>query len=99
MKALNVHAGPRALQVLRSRGLQAQHVRAVPAAAGGPKGLVLNPLDQFLFGRWLGKGPRPVHLLGASIGAWRMACACLDDPAAALAEAGEREQRPVEIAA
>ena len=40
MKALNVHAGPHALQALREHGLQPQHVRVIPAAAGGPKGLV-----------------------------------------------------------
>jgi hypothetical protein len=85
MKALRIHAGPRAMQALREHGPQAQHVRAVPAAAGGPKGLVLNPLDQFLFGDWLANNVRPVHLLGASIGAWRMAAACLDRPAEALA--------------
>ena len=86
MKALSVHAGPRALKALREHGLQAQHVRAVPAAAGGPKGLVLNPLDQYFFGEWLAANTAPVHLLGASIGAWRMAAACLNDPAAALAQ-------------
>jgi hypothetical protein len=86
MKALCVHAGPRALQALRAHGLQASHVRMIPAAAGGPKGLVLNPLDQYLFGDWLAKGSAPIHLLGASIGAWRMAAACLNDPAAALAQ-------------
>jgi hypothetical protein len=86
MKALCVHAGPRALHALREHGLQAQHVRAVPAAAGGPKGLILNPLDQFLFGDWLARNLRPVHLMGASIGAWRMAAACLDEPANALAQ-------------
>lgn len=88
MKALAIHAGPRALAALREHGLQPQHVRAVPAAAGGPKGLILNPLDQFIFGEWLGRAPAgtPVHLLGASIGAWRMAAACLNDPAKALAQ-------------
>ena len=86
MKALSVHAGPRALQALRAHGLQPQHVRAIPAAAGGPKGLVLNPLDQYLFGEWLASATRPIHLLGASIGAWRMAAACLNEPAKALAQ-------------
>ena len=86
MKALSIHAGPRALQALRAHGLQPQHVRAIPAAAGGPKGLALNPLDQYLFGEWLAPATRPIHLLGASIGAWRMAAACLTDPAKALAE-------------
>ncbi len=86
MKALCIHAGPRALAALREHGLQPRHVRAIPAAAGGPKGLALNPLDQYLFGEWLAPAPQPIHLLGASIGAWRMAAACLNDPARALAE-------------
>jgi len=86
MQALSIHAGPRALAALREHGLQPQHVRAIPAAAGGPKGLVLNALDQFIFGEWLTRASAPVHLLGASIGAWRMAAACLNDPARALAQ-------------
>lgn len=55
-------------------------MRVIPAAAGGPKGLILNRLDQHIFGEWLTGGEQEVHLLGASIGAWRMAAACLDDP-------------------
>ncbi len=85
MRALQIHAGPKALRHLRERGLQPSDVRVIPAAAGGPKGLVLNPLDQHLFGEWLaGPGPE-VHLLGASIGAWRMATACLASPSSAFA--------------
>jgi len=56
----------------------------VPAAAGGPKGLVLGPLDRFIFGDWLASSSQPVHLVGASIGAWRMATACLNDPVQAF---------------
>jgi hypothetical protein len=86
MHALDVHAGPRALQHLREHGLRPVDVRVIPAAAGGPKGLALVPLDQYLFGEWLAGTDNVVHLLGASIGAWRMACAGLPDPAAALAQ-------------
>jgi hypothetical protein len=89
MNALQIHAGPRALKHLRERGLAPQDVRAIPAAAGGPKGLVLNPLDRYLFGSWLAGSDHPVHLLGASIGAWRMATACLADPTAAFAQLAE----------
>jgi hypothetical protein len=89
MKALQVYAGPIALQRLRERGLQPGDVRAVPGAAGGPKGLVLNPLDRFIFGEWLPRSEQVVHLLGASIGAWRMACACLPEADAALAQLAE----------
>ena len=88
-RALQVHAGPRALALLRERGLRAQDVRAVPAAAGGPKGLVLNPLDRFLFGHWLRDAPQTLHLLGASIGAWRTAVATLPDCELRLAELAE----------
>jgi hypothetical protein len=86
--ALQVFAGPRALRQLRERGLRPADVRVVPAAAGGPKGLILNALDRFLFGHWLPQaaaGAPPLHLVGASIGAWRMACAALPDADAALA--------------
>ncbi len=87
--ALQVHAGPRARAHLREHGLRASDVRVIPAAAGGPKGLVLNPLDRYLFGRWLPQGGQTVHLLGASIGSWRMAAACLPDADAALAQLAE----------
>lgn len=89
MRALQVHAGPRAAARLRERGLGPEDVRLLPGAAGGPKGLVLNPLDRFIFGRWLAAASQVVHLVGASIGAWRMACACLPDADAALAQLAE----------
>ena len=84
MKALQVYAGPKAREHLRERGLTAADVRVIPAAAGGPKGLALLPLDRFIFGHWLKDSTHTVHLLGASIGAWRMAAACLPDADAAL---------------
>jgi hypothetical protein len=89
MRALQVSAGPRALAHLRERGLQPADVRVVPAAAGGPKGLALLPLDRFLFGHWFAGSTHSLHLVGASIGAWRMAAACLPDADAALAQLGE----------
>ncbi len=82
--ALQVFAGPSARTRLRERGLQPADVAVMPAAAGGPKGLILNPLDRFLFGEWLPRSKQPIQLLGASIGAWRMAAACLDEPVRAL---------------
>jgi hypothetical protein len=85
MTALCIHAGPRALKHLQSHGLQATDVQVVPAAAGGPKGLILNPLDQWLFGDWLASSSHTVHLLGASIGAWRMAAAAMARPVNAFA--------------
>jgi len=89
MAALQILAGPVARAHLRERGLRPADVRVVPAAAGGPKGLALNALDRFIFGHWLPASGQTVHLLGASIGAWRMAAACCADPDAAFAELAE----------
>ncbi|MEZ5662921.1 MAG: phospholipase [Burkholderiaceae bacterium] len=82
--ALRLYAGPVARRHIEHHGLQPQDVGIVPAAAGGPKGLILGPLDRFIFGDWLPAGGHAVHLVGASIGAWRMATACLDDARAAF---------------
>lgn len=84
MQALRIYAGPLALAHLQAHGLAAAHVRTIPAAAGGPKGLILGPLDRFIFGQWLPQSTQSVDLVGASIGAWRMATACLNQPVAAF---------------
>jgi hypothetical protein len=84
MQALRIYAGPAALSHIRQHGLQPRDVAVVPGAAGGPKGLILGALDRFLFGQWLPQTSHPVHLVGASIGAWRMATACLNDPVEAF---------------
>ncbi len=76
-RALRLYAGPKARAHIERHGLRPQDVGVVPGAAGGPKGLVLGPLDRFIFGEWLSQSTQPVHLVGASIGAWRMATACL----------------------
>ena len=88
MHALSFHAGPRALAHLRTHGLRARDIAVVPAAAGGPKGLIFQALDQWLFGTWLAQAPRERTLIGSSIGAWRMAAACHADPVAAFARLG-----------
>ncbi len=84
MRALHIHAGPKALAHIREHGLRPEHIGVIPGAAGGPKGLILGPLDRFIFGEWLPQSSQPVHLVGASIGAWRMATACLNNPVAAF---------------
>lgn len=87
LHALNIHAGPKALAHIRQHGLIPDDIAMVPAAAGGPKGLVLAPLDQHLFGQWLpaASAQHRLHLVGASIGAWRMATALFPDPVDAFA--------------
>jgi hypothetical protein len=77
MKSLCIYAGPKARQFLQRQGLKPSDVGVIPAAAGGPKGLILGPLDRFLFNDWLPQSQQQIDLVGASIGAWRMATACM----------------------
>lgn len=84
MKALAIYAGPQAKRHLALHGLSASDVGVIPAAAGGPKGLILGPIDRFIFNEWLPTSHQPIDLVGASIGAWRMATACLPDSSAGL---------------
>ena len=77
MQALRLYAGPTARRHIERHGLAPSDIGVIPAAAGGPKGLMLGPLDRFIFGRWLAQSAQPVDLVGASIGAWRMATACM----------------------
>jgi hypothetical protein len=86
---LQIRAGKTAFAHLQKNGLQAQDVAVIPAAAGGPKGLILQGLDQWIFGDWLASAPRERSLIGASIGAWRMAAASHADPAAAFQRLGK----------
>ncbi|MET3108146.1 putative acylesterase/phospholipase RssA [Oxalobacteraceae bacterium GrIS 2.11] len=87
--AIILRAGPLALDHIRQHGLQAMDIAAIPAAAGGPKGLALQALDQWLFGEWLSDAPRKRTLIGSSIGAWRMAAASMPNPAQGFARLGK----------
>lgn len=87
--ALSFRAGKRALARIRERGLQPADVGILPGAAGGPKGLGIQGLDLALFGDWLPRAPRERTLIGASIGSWRFASACLPDACAGIRRLGE----------
>jgi len=83
--SLTLRAGPTAHAIIRERGLRAEDVDVLPGASGGAKWLSIAGLDRFLFGEFL-QAPRtrPMHLIGSSIGSWRMACLAQRDPVAAL---------------
>lgn len=87
--AIQIFAGKTALAHIKEHGLRAQDIAVIPAAAGGPKGLILQALDQWLFGEWLPSAPRERSLIGASIGAWRMAAACHAQPMDAFKKLGD----------
>lgn len=80
---LDIRAGEVATAHVRRDGLAPADIAAIPAAAGGPKGLALLPLDRRLATEWLPRMAR-IELLGASIGAWRMAALAQPDALAAL---------------
>lgn len=84
-QSLTLLAGPDALRILRERGLRAQDVDILPGASGGPKWLALEGIDRVLFGELLQQPrDRPLHLIGSSIGSWRLACLAQKDPVAAM---------------
>jgi predicted acylesterase/phospholipase RssA len=78
-----LRAGPGAAAHIRDHGLAPRDIACLPAAAGGPKGLALVPLDKLLHQDWLRHVPA-LELVGASIGAWRAASLAQSEPAAAL---------------
>lgn len=83
-KHLRLLAGPSALSQLREHGLAADRIDILAGASGGPKWLALSALDRVVFGEFLADRNRPLHLIGSSIGSWRMTCLALPDPAAAI---------------
>jgi hypothetical protein len=89
MASFTILAGQHAAAHVRRHGLTPSDIGCVPAAAGGPKGLALMPLDHRLFGAggWL--RDVPLDLIGASIGAWRMVCAAQVDADSALQRLSE----------
>ena len=87
--ALTIKVGPRALARISQNGLSPADVGILPGAAGGPKGIGIQGLDLALFGDWLLRAPRERALIGASIGSWRFASACLPDPAVGIRRLGE----------
>jgi hypothetical protein len=93
--SLTLLAGPDALRLIRERGLRVEDIDIVPGASGGPKWLALAGLDRVLFGEFFQGRTRPLHLIGSSIGSWRLACLAQEDPVAALERFAEAyiEQR------
>jgi hypothetical protein len=82
--SFTLRAGPAALRRISRDGLAPGDIGCMPAAAGGPKGLALLPLDRLLLQHgWL-PDDSPLALAGASIGAWRAVALAQELPLAAL---------------
>lgn len=84
MQALKVYAGSEALTHIQKNGLQAEDIRVMLAASGGPKWFANYAMDRYLVGEWFKDRRTPLHLLGTSAGAFRMACYAQNNPTAAL---------------
>lgn len=71
--SLTIRAGHLARQLIEKEGLQASFVDTIPGAAGGPKGIGIQGLDQAIFGDFFAQAPQRRTLVGSSIGSWRFA--------------------------
>lgn len=71
--SLNIKAGYIAKKLIQKEGLNAAQVDIVPGAAGGPKGLGIQGLDQAIFGDFFSQAKQRRTLIGSSIGSWRFA--------------------------
>ena len=84
-KTFNIKAGAKAIQHIKEKGLSPNDISVIPAAAGGPKWIILYAFDQYLLKHWFQDRQKPLHLVGASAGAWRMLCYTLPNPEKAFA--------------
>lgn len=79
---LLIYAGKDAFSQIQEKGLNPESIAVVAGAAGGPKWLILDGLDRAIFFNWfkssMGQN-QIIHLVGASIGAWRFAAVSQDD--------------------
>lgn len=82
--ALKFLAGPGAYREIREHGFSPARVGTIAGASGGAKWLVLSHLDRVISAELLPELQGPVHLVGSSIGAWRMACYAQQDPRQAI---------------
>lgn len=84
MSWLKIVAGPRALAKLRADGFAADSFSWLAAASGGPKWFVLHGLDRYLAASFFHGRQTPLHMIGSSAGAWRLACFAQRDPVSAM---------------
>ncbi len=80
MSALRFLAGSSAFNILIEQGLKAEHFSQLLAASGGPKWLGVAGLDKYLFSEFFKDRSTPLYTLGASSGAWRLACLAQNEP-------------------
>jgi hypothetical protein len=83
-RVLTFSAGPAAYREIRQEGLRPERIGTLAGASGGAKWLVLSQIDRVIASHILPVLRGPVHTIGTSIGAWRLACYAQADPLAAI---------------
>ena len=77
---IEIYAGEKAAEIIRSRGLNENEIKAIVGASGGPKFLVLNGIDKAILNTWFKKRTDPLFFIGSSIGSWRGAAFASKNP-------------------
>jgi hypothetical protein len=85
---LSILAGSKAIGILRDEGLNMSRVKVLAGASGAAKFLVLTGIDRALLSLFKERRA-PLHLIGTSIGAFRMAAYCQTEPVGALGKLEE----------
>jgi len=85
-----IRAGARALAHIRKNGLRDDDIDLFAGASGGPKCLILNGFDREIFGSWFKNRKKVLHMLGSSIGCYRIAALAQRDPVGAVTRFIER---------
>jgi len=83
-KSFHIKAGPLAIRFIKRNGFNPNMISVIPAAAGGPKWISLYAMDKYLMTDWFSERKKPIHLVGASAGAWRMMCHTTSEPVKSL---------------
>ncbi len=83
--ALEIYAGSNALKTIKQQGFKQELFTSFLGASGGPKWFVLSGMDKYLFGDFFQNRNEPLNVIGSSIGSFRAACFCQDNPVAAIA--------------
>ncbi len=85
MQSLEIFAGSTAYQHIQKNGLKPSDITRIMGASGAAKWLTIAGLDMAIFGTWLSTAKHEINLFGTSIGAFKLAAAACDNPAAKLA--------------
>jgi len=81
---ISIRAGSKAIEIIKDEGLDLSRIKVLAGASGSAKFLVLTGIDRVLISLFKNRTD-PLYLIGTSIGAFRMAALCQNDPLNAIA--------------